>query len=299
MTPPHLPAADRFVIRRMNAAEQLRAGRKLRRIPQLLVGLIGYGASVMLLVTSGLGAASWSVLTEGISGSTGISFGTATNLIAVVVLVAWVPMRELPGLGTLLNVVLIGIAADATARIVPPPPDIEIRALYLVAGIVGLAFFDALYLGAQFGAGPRDGLMTGLVRLTRKPIPVIRTAIEVTVAATGWLLGGTIGIGTVLITVTMGPLVGYFLPRVAVEIPDRTTEYHDRRHIRRRPPRIRLRRSANRVPGHSAEQVPGPAEAVSNEKSTARKPFDEVERDGSTGDTEQRLPSRPSGTSDR
>ena len=226
MTPPHPPTAghgDHFVLRRMNAAEQLRAGRTPRRFAQLLFGLIGYGASVMVLVTSGLGAASWSVLTEGVSGSTGISFGTATNLIAVVVLLAWLPMRELPGLGTLLNFVLIGIAADATALILPEPPDIGIRVLYLIAGIVGLAFFDALYLGAQFGSGPRDGLMTGLVRLTGKPIALVRTVIEVTVAVTGWLLGGSIGVGTVLIAVAMGPLVGYFLPRVVVEIDSRTT----------------------------------------------------------------------------
>ncbi|QIS20539.1 YczE/YyaS/YitT family protein [Nocardia terpenica] len=209
----------RIVIRRLNAVEQLRAGRKLRRLPQLLAGLLGYGASVMVLVTSGLGAASWSVLTEGVSRSIGISFGTATNLIAVTVLLAWLPMRELPGVGTLLNVVLVGVAADATASIIPRPTGIVAQAMYLIVGIVGLAFFDAVYLGAQFGAGPRDGLMTGLVRLTRRPIAVVRTGIEVTVAVTGWLLGGVVGIGTVLIALTMGPLVGYFLPRVAVDIP--------------------------------------------------------------------------------
>ncbi|MFJ4653256.1 YitT family protein [Nocardia sp. NPDC088792] len=215
-----IPATGRFVIRRLNAVEQLRAGRKLRRFPQLLVGLIGYGASVMVLVTSGLGAASWSVLTEGVSRSVGISFGTATNLIAVIVLVGWLPMRELPGVGTLLNVALVGVAADAAALIIPRPLGVGTEATYLVIGIVGLAFFDAVYLGAQFGAGPRDGLMTGLVRLTRRPVALVRTGIEVTVAAAGWILGGTLGIGTVLIAITMGPLVGYFLPKVAVEIPD-------------------------------------------------------------------------------
>lgn len=212
----------RFVLRRRNAVEQLRAGRKLRRFPQLLIGLLGYGASVMVLVTSGLGAASWSVLTEGVSRSIGVSFGTATNLIAVAVLLAWLPMRELPGVGTLLNVVLVGVAADATASIIPRPTGIVAQAVYLVLGVIGLAFFDAVYLGAQFGAGPRDGLMTGLVRLTRRPIAVVRTGIEVTVAVTGWLLGGVVGIGTVLVALTMGPLVGYFLPRVAVDIPDDT-----------------------------------------------------------------------------
>jgi uncharacterized membrane protein YczE len=203
----------------MGAAEQLRAGRKTRRIPQLLVGLLGYGASVMLLVTSGLGPASWSVLTEGISRTAGISFGWATNLVALAVLVAWIPMREPPGLGTVLNVALIGLAADTTALVLPNPHSIAARIGYLVSGLFALAFFDALYLGARFGSGPRDGLMTGLVRLTRQPLAVVRTGIEVTVAVTGALLGGTLGFGTVLVALGMGPLVGFFLPRLTVALP--------------------------------------------------------------------------------
>lgn len=205
-------------IRRMGALEQLRAGRKLRRAPQLLIGLIGYGASVMLLVRSGLGATSWNVLAEGVAGSAGISFGTATNLIALAVLIAWIPLRELPGLGTVLNVVIVGQSADATAEILPPPHHLAVRIAYLLTGLVALAFFDALYLGAQFGAGPRDGIMTGLVRITRLPVAVVRTGIEVAVATIGWALGGAVGLGTVLIALTLGPIVGYFLPRVAVTL---------------------------------------------------------------------------------
>ncbi|MGF6886209.1 putative membrane protein YczE [Nocardia sp. GAS34] len=205
-------------IRRMGALEQLRAGRKLRRAPQLLIGLIGYGAAVMLLVRSGLGATSWNVLAEGVAGSAGISFGTATNLIALAVLIAWIPLRELPGLGTLLNVVIVGQSADATAEIVPPAHHLAVRIAYLLTGLVALAFFDALYLGAQFGAGPRDGIMTGLVRITRLPVAVVRTGIEVTVATIGWALGGAVGFGTVLIALTLGPIVGYFLPRVLVAL---------------------------------------------------------------------------------
>ncbi len=181
---------------------------------------MGYGAAVMLLVQSGLGAASWNVLTEGAAKSVDISFGWATNLISLLVLLAWIPLRELPGLGTLLNVAIVGFAADATATVLPNPQGPLAEIGYLALGLVALAFFDALYLGAQFGSGPRDGIMTGLVRLTHLPIALVRTGIEVAVACTGWLLGGTVGVGTVLIALCMGPLVGCFLPLVAVRLPD-------------------------------------------------------------------------------
>ncbi|MER6392305.1 hypothetical protein ABT236_28015 [Streptomyces sp. NPDC001523] len=204
----------------MNAFAQVRAPRKARRIPQLLFGLAGYGAAVMLLVQSGLGAAGWNVLTEGTAKSLGISFGWATNLISLLVLLAWIPLREPPGLGTLLNVAIVGFAADATATVLPHPQGSLTRIGYLFLGLVALAFFDALYLGAQFGSGPRDGIMTGLVRLTHLPLAVVRTGIEVTVAGAGWLLGGTLGLGTVLIALCTGPLVGCFLPLVAVRLPE-------------------------------------------------------------------------------
>jgi uncharacterized membrane protein YczE len=228
---PTVPSTDTSVAARrgrpvtphLSFLAQVRAGRKARRIPQLLAGLVGYGAAVMLLVQSGLGAASWNVLTEGTAKSLDISFGWATNLISVLVLLAWIPLRELPGLGTLLNVAIVGFAADATATALPSPHGILEQSGYLALGLVALAFFDALYLGAQFGAGPRDGIMTGLVRRTRLPIAAVRTAIEVTVACLGWLLGGTVGAGTVLIALCMGPLVGYFLPRVAVRLPAAST----------------------------------------------------------------------------
>ncbi|WP_405556149.1 YitT family protein [Streptomyces sp. NBC_01171] len=208
------------MLTRLNALAQFRAGRTTRRVLQLLVGLVGYGAAVMTLVRSGLGAASWNVLTEGTATTLGVSFGWATNLISLSVLLAWIPLRELPGLGTLLNVAVVGFAADATAAVLPRPQGTLTEIAYLVLGLVALAFFDALYLGAQFGSGPRDGIMTGLVRLTRLPIAVVRTGIDIAVAVAGWLMGGTLGAGTVLVALCMGPLVGLFLPRVAVRLPD-------------------------------------------------------------------------------
>ncbi|MFH5228605.1 YczE/YyaS/YitT family protein [Antrihabitans spumae] len=151
------------------------------------------------------------------------SYGWATNLIALLVLVAWIPMRELPGLGTVLNVAIVGFAADAAGFVLPVPETLLLQACYLGGGLVAIAFFDALYLGAQFGSGPRDGIMTGLTRITKQPIAVVRTGIEVVVAVVGWMLGGTVGIGTVVVALLMGPLVGFCLPRVAVQLPRATT----------------------------------------------------------------------------
>ncbi|MEU5103730.1 hypothetical protein AB0H07_15780 [Streptomyces sp. NPDC021354] len=217
---PPVPARhDRPVMVRMNAFAQVRAGRTARRIPQLLVGLVGYGAAVMVLVRSGLGTASWSVLTDGTARTLGISFGWATNLTALLVLLAWIPLREPPGLGTLLNVAIVGFAADATAAVLPTPQGALAEIGYLVVGLLALAFFDALYLGAQFGPGPRDGVMTGLVRLTRLPIAVVRTGLDIAVVGIGWMLGGTLGAGTVLVALCMGPLVGCFLPLLTVRLP--------------------------------------------------------------------------------
>ncbi|MFD5147631.1 YitT family protein [Streptomyces sp. NPDC058401] len=203
---------------RMNALAQLRAGRTARRVPQLLLGLAGYGASVMMLVESGLGTASWSVLTDGTAKTLGISFGWATNLISLLVLLAWIPLRELPGLGTVLNVAIVGFAADATAVVLPAAEGTPAALAYLALGLLALGFFDALYLGAQYGSGPRDGIMTGLVRLTRLPVAAVRTGIEVSVAGLGWLLGGTLGLGTVIVALCTGPLIGWFLPRLTVRL---------------------------------------------------------------------------------
>lgn len=214
-TPPVLvdPAA-----RRMSAGEQCRAGRRPRRLAQLIVGLVGYGASLTLLVESALGASSWNVLAEGVSGHTGLTFGWSTNLISVAVLVFWIPLREMPGLGTVLNVLLVGVSADATAAVLPTTDGVPHQVGYFVLGLAMLTFFDAVYLGARFGAGPRDGLMTGAVRLTGRPIWLLRTAIEVVVLATGWALGGTVGFGTLLIAVSMGPLVQLFLQHTTVRL---------------------------------------------------------------------------------
>ncbi|MEV0051293.1 hypothetical protein AB0H34_12440 [Saccharopolyspora shandongensis] len=206
------------VTRRMTAAEQLRAEKKAWRFPQLIVGLVGYGTSLTFLVQSSLGASSWSVLAEGISLRSGMTFGWATNLTAVAVLLCWIPLRELPGIGTFLNVVLVGTSADVAASFVPMPASLPQQLGYFVLGLLMLTFFDAVYLGARFGSGPRDGLMTGAVRITGRPIWVVRTGIEVVVLAAGWILGGTVGFGTLLIAFCMGPMVQSFLRFTTVRL---------------------------------------------------------------------------------
>ena len=216
-----------FVARRMNAVEQLRAEKKVRRLTQLLLGLVGYGVSITLLVESSLGASSWNILAEGVALRSGLTFGWATNIIAVVVLLFWIPLRELPGLGTVLNVVLVGAAADLAAILLPTPTALPQRVLFYMVGLVMLTWFDAVYLGARFGPGPRDGLMTGAVRVTGKPIWMVRTGIEVVVLTIGWILGGTVGFGTVLIAVVMGPLVQLFLRVTTVRlVSDREVAVH-------------------------------------------------------------------------
>lgn len=190
----------------------------MRRSIQLVVGLIGYGAAVALLVRSSLGAGSWNVLSEGVSLRTGLSFGWATNLTALVVMLFWIPLRELPGVGTVLNILLVGMTADAVIPLIPAPHSVGAEVVCFTAGLVLLTFFDALYLGARFGSGPRDGLMTGAVRATGGSVWVVRMAIDVSVVTLGWLLGGTVGIGTLIAVVATGPLVHLFLPFTAVRL---------------------------------------------------------------------------------
>ena len=215
---PNSTMAPNPVAKRMTAGEQLRAGKATWRFLQLVVGLAGYGAALTLLVQSSLGASSWNVLAEGLSLRTGLTFGWATNLTAVAVLLFWIPLRELPGIGTFLNVVMVGTAADVVARFVPEPNSLAQQLLFYALGLFMLTFFDAVYLGARFGAGPRDGLMTGAVRVSGKPIWMVRTGIEVVVLSVGWFLGGTVGFGTALIAVCMGPLVQQFLRFTTVRL---------------------------------------------------------------------------------
>ncbi|WP_298332217.1 hypothetical protein [Haloactinopolyspora sp.] len=187
-----------------------------RRLVQLYGGLVLYGFSMALMIESSLGLDPWDVLHEGLAKRLPVSFGVVVIAVGALVLLAWIPLRQRPGLGTVSNVVVIGLAVDASAYVLPEPDAVAVRALFLVAGVVLNGVATAAYIGARFGPGPRDGLMTGLVRTTGQSVRLVRTTIELSVLGTGWLLGGTVGIGTVLYAVAIGPLVHLLLPRLTV-----------------------------------------------------------------------------------
>lgn len=187
----------------------------VERLLQLLVGLFLYGVALGLMVRGGIGVAPWDVLSLGISGKSGIGYGVVTNLVAVAVLLLWIPLRQRLGLGTVLNALILGPSADLTLALVPAPGSVWIGAPMFLVGLVLLAFATGLYISADFGPGPRDGLMTGLVARTGWPVWVVRTVIEGSVLVIGFLLGGPVGVGTVLFAFGVGPLIGWFLPRIA------------------------------------------------------------------------------------
>jgi uncharacterized membrane protein YczE len=200
--------------------QQLRAPRLPRRLVQLVLGLWLYGASMAMMVESQLGLDPWDVFHEGVAGGLPLTFGTVVILTGVGVLLLWIPLRQAPGLGTVANVVVIGVASDVTLALLEQPEALATRSALLVAGVVLNGLAGALYIGAQLGPGPRDGLMTGVVRRTGWSVRLVRTALEVTVLAVGFLLGGTVGLGTVLYALAIGPLLQLFLPRVVVPLGD-------------------------------------------------------------------------------
>ncbi|MFH9063597.1 YitT family protein [Streptomyces coeruleorubidus] len=191
-------------------------GRLVRRLTQLYAGLALYGASSALLVRSGLGLEPWNVLHQGLAERTGLSIGVVLTIVGAAVLLAWIPMRQRPGLGTISNVLVVGMAMDATLALVPDAHGWTLRVGMMVAGIVVNGAATGLYIAARFGPGPRDGLMTGLHQRTGVSIRLVRTVIEFTVVATGFALGGTVGIGTLLYAVAIGPLAQLFLRVFAV-----------------------------------------------------------------------------------
>ncbi|WP_346845472.1 hypothetical protein [uncultured Rothia sp.] len=205
----------------LNPLQQLRAGKLGLRLPQLFIGLIGFGFSVALIIKAGLGAMSWDVLTLGLMNHIPLSYGMLTVITSVIVLLLWIPLKEMPGLGTIANAFLVGISSDITLRFLPDPANFTGQILYLLAGIILFGFTDALYIGAQFGSGPRDGLMTGLMRLTGRSAGLIRTVLEVSVVLIGILAGGDFGIGTVVLAFAAGPVIGFFLPKLTVPLDPR------------------------------------------------------------------------------
>ncbi|WP_353814679.1 YczE/YyaS/YitT family protein [Agromyces sp. SYSU T00266] len=187
-----------------------------RRLVQLFGGLYLYGLGIALIVRGELGVAPWDVLTQGIAKQTGLGFGLITVITSGIVLLLWIPIRQKPGFGTLMNALLVGPFADLSLWMIPTGLDLWLRIVMLFGGIVVLAAATGLYIGAHFGPGPRDGLMTGLHRRTGWKIWIVRTGIEVTVLVTGFLLGGNVGVGTLAFALLIGPLCGWTIPLFAV-----------------------------------------------------------------------------------
>jgi len=184
----------------------------LRRLVQLYVGLGLYGLSTAMFIRSDLGVDPWDVFHLGVAIQLGMSIGTVIILTGAAVLLFWVPLRQWPGLGTISNVICIGLAADATMALIPELTSLPLRIALLVAGIVVNAIATGMYIGAGFGPGPRDGLMTGIHARLGWSIRSVRTSIEVSVLLIGILLGGSFGVGTVLYALTIGPLIQICLP---------------------------------------------------------------------------------------
>lgn len=196
----------------------------LRRLVQLYAGLVLYGVTLALMVRANLGLDPWDVFHQGVSRHLEWSLGTVVNVVGALVLLLWFPLRQRPGLGTFSNVFVIGFAVDAALTVLPPVTALPVRFGLLGAGILLNAVATAAYIGARFGPGPRDGLMTGLVARTGRSTRVVRTGIEVGVLFSGWLLGGSVGIGTVAYALLIGPLVGPLLPILRVPEQPRTQE---------------------------------------------------------------------------
>lgn len=187
-----------------------------RRIIQLLIGLILFGGGIALMLQSGLGLPPWDVLHQGLTEAFGLTVGIWSIVISFVVLLLWIPLRERYGIGTVFNAIVIGVVIDVGARLIPDPSSLWLEILMLAGGILLIGVASGLYIGANLGPGPRDGLMTAIAR--RGPsIRLTRWGLEVSVLLTGILLGGTFGVGTIAFALLIGPIVQYFLPRWSID----------------------------------------------------------------------------------
>lgn len=186
-----------------------------QRLIRLLLGLIGYGVSISLMLHAQLGNQPWDVLHQGVARHTGLSIGTILIITGAVVLLCWIPLKQRPGIGTVANIVTLGIVVDLTNSILATPTHLATRVAFLAGGILLCGVASGLYIGANLGPGPRDGLMTGLARRSWS-LRGWRTAIEIAVVVAGFLLGGTVGIGTVAYALAIGPLAQFFLPLLSV-----------------------------------------------------------------------------------
>lgn len=204
-----------------------------QRVIRLGSGLVLFGVSVGVMLAAGLGVGSWDVFHQGLAERTGITFGWVLNGVSIGVLLLWIPLRQPPGFGTLANALVVGVVADLILRVLTTPEGFAAQLALLILGIVANGAATGLYIGAGLGAGPRDGLMTGLAFRTGRSIRAVRTVIEITVVAAGWALGGPVGLGTVLYAISIGPLSQFFLTRLSI---DRRWQHSKRQTMENRPP---------------------------------------------------------------
>ena len=190
-----------------------------RRLFQLYAGLLLYGLSLALQVQAMLGLGPWDVFHEGVAEHTGLSFGTVVILASIGVLLLWIPLKQRPGLGTISNVLIVGLAADLGLAFIPEGGTLPVQLLMLAAGVGLNAVAGAAYLGANLGPGARDGLMTGFVRVTGASVGKVRTAIELSIMAIGFALGGTVGLGTIVYALSIGPLLQLMIPTFKAPAP--------------------------------------------------------------------------------
>lgn len=190
--------------------------RRPARVLLLLGGLVLYGVSDGLLVQAGLGLDPWDVLHQGLSRSVGLQVGTWSILVGVVVLLAWLPLRQRPGLGTVCNVVVVGLVINATLALVPAPTALPVQVAVLLVAVVLNGIATGAYIGAGLGPGPRDGLSTGIAARGHS-LRVVRTVVEVSVLAVGWLLGGSVGLGTVVYALAIGPITHVTVPGLRLQ----------------------------------------------------------------------------------
>jgi uncharacterized membrane protein YczE len=213
-----LPATTPRVLTDLGPIAQLRAGRLGRRLVQLYAGLVLYGLSIAMMVSGHLGVAPWDVLHSGLAKHLPITLGEALVIVSFLVLVLWIPLREMPGIGTISNAIVIGTSTDLFLRVLHQPSAMWLRGSLMVGGVVVCGLATAMYIGAQLGRGPRDGLMTGFARRTGLSLRLVRTLLEITVVVIGLLLGGVAGAGTVLYALAIGPLTQAMLPGWIIEV---------------------------------------------------------------------------------
>ena len=203
----------------MSPLQQLRAGRLPLRLVNLVIGLLLFALAMALIIRAGLGADPWDVLNIGVANHIDLSLGTIAIIISAIVLLLWIPLKLWPGLGTVLNALLIGLGLDFFLSIIPEIHGLGWQILVLAAAILINGLGGAMYIGTHFGAGPRDGLMTGLHHRTGKSVRLIRTCIEVAVLLIGWALGGPVGIGTIAYALLIGPSTQLFFRYTIISLP--------------------------------------------------------------------------------